>query len=356
MIKFLLFTVLFLFNFLSYAQDLHDLKGEIKFTNDTNIVKGNVLLLSVKDSSLIKSIYLENGKFEFNQISQNEVLMKISLFEYPDVDSLILVNLNSLKTNLGIINIKPKTKNLNEVTIYSKVPIFEAKPNGVLVVNVNNSILTASTSVIDLLAKTPNVYIDEGGVSVIGKGSAIIYLNNKRIIASQLASIQVSQIKKIEVITNPSARYDSDGKAVINIITFKSQTEGFQGNVVQNTTLAKHLLSNTTVNINWKKKKWLSVLNYGQDLGTNWETNKLRRVVNSSFGNTTSENNFEDNSKVKYVSNYLFGIGYEKDSVSNLTLEYMGDSHLNDQNSQASTSFSSLNNNMTNIFTKTSGG
>ena len=338
--------ILFLINSLiNYSQELYELKGELKFINDTNIVRGNAILLSAVDTSFIKSVNLEIGKFTFNQIIQNKAILKIQLFEFAKYDSLILVNLTSSNTDLGIIKIHPKAEELNGVTVSSKAPLFESKPDGTYVINVSNSILTASTSVTDLLSKSPNIYIDENGISVVGKGRAIIYLNNKRIIASQLSSVQVSQVKKIEIITNPSSRYDSDGKAVINLITFKSQYEGVQGS----TNMEKHLLSNTSFNLNWKKKKWSTVINYGQDLGTNWETNKMRREVNSNLGHTISENNFEDNSKVKYVSNYLIGIGYDIDSTSFITLEYMGDTHLNNQNSIANTSFLNLTNETTNI-------
>lgn len=110
---------------------------------------------------------------------------------------------------------------LNEVVIKSQASLLKNTSGGNTEVRVANTLLATSTSVNELLGRIPNVVVAEGQISVLGKGEAIIYLNGVLINYERFAAIPVSQILKIEVIANPSSKYDAEGKAVINIVTKK---------------------------------------------------------------------------------------------------------------------------------------
>ena len=356
-LRIILITLFLVISLRNFAQDFTEIKGEIRVVNDTISLNGKVSILSIKDSSILRSVKLHKSKFEFKNLDFQEVIVKTHLFDFPWQDSTFIVKLSpgNKFIDLGVLKITPKENGLKEVVISSRTSIYETKSNGDFVINVTNTILSSSTSVYDLLAKTPNIIIDENGVNVVGKGASIIYLNNKRIIENQLSSIQVNQIKKIEIITSPTSKFDANGKSVINIITNKSQSEGIQASITQNTTMAKHLLASSSININWRYKKWSALLNYGQDFGTNWESNILKREVSTIKGYSESENNYEDNSKIKYTSNYLIGFGYDIDSSSTFSFEYMGDVFFRNQNSIATTLFKNETNSLIDISTKTYG-
>ncbi|WP_235830880.1 TonB-dependent receptor [Flavobacterium ustbae] len=110
---------------------------------------------------------------------------------------------------------------LNEVVIKNQPSLLKYGADGNIDVNVNGTVLATSSSVNELLSRVPNVVVADGEISVLGKGEVIIYLNGVLINYDRFSAIPVSQIQKIEVISNPSARYDAEGKAVINIITKK---------------------------------------------------------------------------------------------------------------------------------------
>lgn len=112
-----------------------------------------------------------------------------------------------------------------EVTARRK-PLFE-KEAGKLIVNVGDNPMTFGANVHELLGRIPSVQTTgEGGVSVFGKGATIVLLDNRRVPAGELASLPAEDIERIEVISNPSARYEATGRAVINIITKKNRREG----------------------------------------------------------------------------------------------------------------------------------
>jgi len=336
-----------------FSQTNYSINGVVKDAKDS-LLFGNAFALSPKDSSLLKGALFTEGTFTIEGLKESFVLLK---FQAPDYqDSIIPVHFSETLTRveLGTVILAPVTT-IEGVEIVGRTPVFETNPEGNLVVNVKNSILSSSTSVLELLAKSPNVIVDERGVSIFGKGVAIICVNGKRINDGQLASIQVSQIKNIEIISNPPAKFDANGRSVINLIMDVNPREGILGEVIQNTTFAKYPQSYTVVNLNWRKKNWSVYGSYGQDIGKNWETNKMLREAYSGTSSSRSLNDFEDNSNTKYVSNYQLGASYQVTPNSSLTMEYIGATNIKDQNSGATTEFIETNSDTTNITTHTSG-
>lgn len=139
---------------------------------------------------------------------------------YVEEDKLIIKTTPSL-SDLDSVVFKQDQNQLNEVVVKSQPSLVKYGTNGNLDVHVNGTVLATSSSVSELLSRVPNVVVADGEISVLGKGEAIIYLNGILINYERFAAIPVSQIQKIEVISNPSSRYDAEGKAVINIITKK---------------------------------------------------------------------------------------------------------------------------------------
>ncbi|SHG70225.1 outer membrane beta-barrel family protein [Flavobacterium defluvii] len=158
---------------------------------------------------------------------------------------------------------------LNEVVVKSNPSLLKYGANGTIDVNVNGTVLATSSSVNELLGRVPNVVVAEGQISVLGKGEAIIYLNGILINYERFAAIPVSQIAKIEVISNPSSKYDAEGKAVINIMTKKSNESGIMGSASQHVTVSKFAgtSTNTLFDFNYSKGKFSFISNYGLQLG-----------------------------------------------------------------------------------------
>lgn len=302
-----------------YSNSQISVQGVVTDTNKS-VIEYNVYILNGTDSSFIIGDYFFENRFKLEGISHKNILVKISSFEYQD--TVIAVSDLVSDRDLGTILL---TKNLSvdEVVVNARRPIFE-RVDGNTVVNVENTMLSSSVSVIELLTKTPGVRVGDNLVSLFGKGEALLYLNGKQITFERLGSIPVNQILKIEIISNPSAKYDAQGRAVINIKTKINTQEGFSALINENITFAKHFLQSHAINLNYTRKKLSLTADYGLSLGVDWNKRETDRIIASSAGNFLSHNETEENTRLTNVSNYKFGLSYDLTKKSNLSVQYDG--------------------------------
>ena len=247
--------VLLLIPMLVSAQTINTLSGSVVDANN-KLVVGNVLALSVKDSSLIDGTSFFEEPFELAGLNEVELLLKLTSLQFND--TIIHVKYSGSSTiDLGVLKVSEASVNLEEVEVVAQAPLFVNRADGTVEINVANTILATSTSVNEILSKAPSVVVSDDGVSVFGKGEAILYLNGTRITNERLSAISASQVKKIEVISNPSAKYDAEGRSVINIITVVNLDEGYNGVFNQFLTLSDFSdpSTNTNLDVNYKKRK-----------------------------------------------------------------------------------------------------
>jgi hypothetical protein len=306
------------------AQSIQHISGKIVNHNNEPMM-GNISLLSVRDSTLIKQHDFLDGIFQFSNINQNEVLVKLTSVEFADTFHHITYD-GKENINLGTIRVNANNNQLNEVVIKNQTSLLKYKPNGSIEVNVANTLLSTSSSVNELLGKVPNVIVSEGQISVLGKGEAIIYLNGILISSERFAAIPVSQIAKIEVISNPSAKYDAEGKAVINIITKKNMESGIKGTASQQITVSEFggSSTNTLLDFNYNKNKWSFIGNYGLQLGKNRELLYTTRTRPDPTEYMKSELSTDWRRKFNNYSNFGFGLQYTFSESNYVSLEYSG--------------------------------
>jgi len=239
----------------------------------------------------------------------------------------VLLGKKSLKSAQDTVLIKEIEHNeLNEVVIKSQPLLLKYGANGNIDVNVNGTVLATSSSVNELLGRVPNVVVADGEISVVGKGEAIIYLNGVLINYERFAAIPVSQIQKIEVISNPSARYDAEGKAVINIITKQNIENGIMGAVNQHVTVSKFggTLYNTLLDFNYSKGKFSFITNYGLQLGRNRELLYTTRTRPNPDFFMKSELTTDWKRRFNNYSNFGFGLQYSFSPNNYISLAYSG--------------------------------
>lgn len=306
------------------AQSITSISGTVMNT-DNEPMFGDAFIISPQDSTIIKGTSYFEGKFQFLNINDKNVLLKLTSLEFEDTYISIPYS-GETDIDLGNIIVKYKENEIQEVVVVAKLPRFETKADGTVQVNVENTVLATSNSVLEILSHSPNVFVDEVGISVIGKGQAIIYLNGKLVLSEQLTNIQASEIKKIEIISNPSAKYDAEGQAVINIITKTGTAEGIKGQFSQNVSISKFSPTNTNTNLSldYRKERISITGNYGMQLGAyRFLLNTTRRrdeagdVFNSDI--TTDWIRNQD-----YFGNYGMGIQHNFDDSSYFSISYNG--------------------------------
>lgn len=220
----------------------------------------------------------------------------------------------------------PQNNELNEVVIKKQSSLVKYSSNGTIEVNVDNTLLSTSSSVNELLSRVPNVTVAEGQISVIGKGEAIIYLNGILINYERFAAIPVSQISKIEVISNPSAKYDAEGKAVINIITKKNIENGIMGTASQQVTVSKFAgtSTNTLLDFNYTKGNFSFITNFGLQLGKGRELLYTTRTRPNPEEFMKSELTTDWKRQFNNYSNFGFGLQYTFSEKNYISLSYSG--------------------------------
>lgn len=179
----------------------------------------------------------EKGKFTLNKVAAGSFLLQITFIGYNTKTVDVKLN-KGQDLDLGNILISSSAKMLNEVTVTGQAALIEEKVDR-LVYNADKDITAKGGDAADVLRKVPLLTVDlDGNVSLRGSQNIRVLINNKpsTIIASSVADalkqIPADQIKTVEVITSPSAKYDAEGSGgIINIITKKNNLQGLSLNI-----------------------------------------------------------------------------------------------------------------------------
>ena len=181
---------------------------------------------------------------------------------------------------------QPLTKMLNSVNIASSKPLIENKID-MTIVNVDAYITNSGNTALDLLSASPNVEVDpSSGISIKGKSGVVILIDGKQTylggsdLMNLLNSMPSSQISQIEIMTQPSAKYDAAGNSgVINLITKKNKQTGFNANLSLNYAQGVYPKSLNNLNMNYRRDK----VNLFGNLGYNYNETFTDRLWLTSF-------------------------------------------------------------------------
>ena len=181
----------------------------------------NVVLLSLPDSAFVSgTISGDDGTFSLSATAQPQIV-RISSIGYTTIYR--PVN----PADMGIVRLTADTHQLGEVTVKADLPKMRLKGDA-MVTTVAGSVLEKSGTGNDLLDKIPGISAEEGAVNVFGRGTAEVYINGRKVrSSSELEQLSSDNVKSVEVVRNPGARYDASVKAVVRILTKKAQGEGF---------------------------------------------------------------------------------------------------------------------------------
>jgi len=229
-----LICLFFLSNACLYAQQV-TVEGKIKDMETGKALEfANVVLLDPQDSSLIKGDVSDSeGNFEI-PAPPGSYILRAGYLGYDPLFRQIEISEKSL--NVGILKLRSTTSSLDEVTVTGVISMFESDIDK-RVYNVSNSIVAEGATASELLATLPSIQIDEeGGIAMRGSGNVLIYINGRPTNLSSeetesiLSQFPANSIESVELITNPSSRYDASGiGGIINIILKKEKDMGLNG-------------------------------------------------------------------------------------------------------------------------------
>ncbi len=221
-----------------------------------------ITLISKKSGKVVTGTVADGkGSFVLANVPYDTYTVNIEFIGYEkSTRDDITLSSNNRSASLGTISLSPSTHSLGSVTIVGDKPVVENKIDKI-VYNVSNDITSQGGAAIDVLKKVPQVTVDvDGNVELQGNSNIRFLINGKpssvfgNSLADALASIPASQIKSVEAITNPGAKYDSQGTGgIINIILYDNKMEGVNGNF--NLTGGSRL-ENGSMNLNIRHKNF----------------------------------------------------------------------------------------------------
>ncbi|MDC6404951.1 MULTISPECIES: TonB-dependent receptor domain-containing protein [Maribacter] len=282
-----------------YAQSI---TGKVLSQEQEAIPYATVTLNQLQDSSLVKAVITnEQGFFEIKDAFSGTYILNISNIGFVGYSKTILVNDTSL--DLGVIILEAATENLDEVTVVAEKPMVQVLADKT-VFNVEKTINVTGTSAFELLRKAPGVVIDNnGGLIVEGKAGVQIFIDNRpsvlqgQDLTNYLESLQSTDIEAIEIITQPSSKYDAAGNAgIINIKLKKDKSLGINGSVTSGITIGDFARYNSSINFNSRGKRGNLYGTYSNRYGKSSNFLNLLRTQSGTQFNARTNSIYDQNS------------------------------------------------------------
>jgi hypothetical protein len=254
-----------------------------------------VVLFKASDSSVVKTAFTDpTGTFSFNVPTKGSYYYKASNMGYKTLKSkTIVLTEDNQKIDFGTAQLAASTQNLKEVNVAVTKPLIERKMDRV-VMNVSSSSIMSGSTALEVLQKAPGVTVDQNdNISMMGKQGVLIQLDGKQTymssadVANLLRNMQSSDIESIELITNPSSKYDAAGNSgIINIKTKKSKNGGTNGSVNGMAGYGKNFRGNAGLSLNHRTQKLNLFGNY--NYGKNERENQIDidRISNGKTADT----------------------------------------------------------------------
>lgn len=289
-------------------------------TKNVLVESATISLMKSKDSSIIKiAVTDKDGKFSFTGIPFGSYFITISAISFVKTNSpVFMISETNTMVRLGVLILQELPNNLAAVVVTSKKPLIEQKIDR-MVVNVDASVTNVGSSALEILEKSPGVTVDkDGNISLKGKSSVMVMIDGKPSylsgaeLTNLLGNMNSNQLSQIEIMTNPSAKYDAAGNAgVINIKTKKSITQGFNGSVTLSYGQGVYPKTNNSIMFNYRTSKINAFLNYGYNSNKGFMDFDIQRNFFGTTGIKISELDLQSNRINQSQNNNLkLGLDY----------------------------------------------
>ena len=288
---------------LNYASSQRFFSGIVVDPNEVPVEFANVIALSLPDSTFIAgTVTNENGAFKFN-MNHTIQLLKISSIGYDDKYIPVQPDQSYYSIELATSNFE-----LDEVVVTGRKAMFELKQDRV-VMNVSAAPALSGNTALQVLQKAPGVIVNRqnSSISMNAKGEVLIMINNKiqrvpkEVLLAKLEGMQAENVDRIELIHQPSARYDASGAAgIIHIVLKQNDHQGTSGNAAL--TLGYGQREKVGVSLSFNARKRL--LNWYGDYTFN-HTNSDQYEVNHYRAYDYQGDHFYYENFVKFVDNKM---------------------------------------------------
>jgi hypothetical protein len=286
------------------AATAQKVSGVIKDETGKGLEKSTVSLLRAKDSSVVKlAITGNDGRFSIDATAPGKYLLNTTHVGYAPTYSAAFDLSGAGDMSVPDISMAKAGVDLKAVTVTSQKPVVEVRADK-MILNVEGTINATGNDALELLRKSPGVMVDkDDNLSLAGKNGVQVYIDGKpsplsgQDLANYLKTLQSSQIEAIEIITNPSAKYEAAGNAgIINIKLKKNKTFGTNGSVNAGYNIGNFPKYNGGLALNHRNQHINLFGNYNYNRGDNFSMFTLRKIQLDTLFLQTNRLIFTNNS------------------------------------------------------------
>lgn len=317
----------------------HTIDGKVLDAEQNPVNAAVLSLLTFENGTFVKAaISDENGDFKFDNVSAGTYKLFITSMGSKDYTSNEISISDSDKT-LGILSLESQSEALDEVILKTEKPMVQVLADKT-VFNVQNSISVAGESGFELLRKAPGVLIDNNeNLIVEGKAGVLIYIDDKPSVlrgedlVNYLKTIQATDVDSIEIITQPSSKYDSEGNSgIINIKFKRDKSLGTNGSLASGVNIGDYATYNNSVSINNRSKKTSLYGSFSNRFGKTTRYMNLYRLQNNTIFDSKTNSIYDINN-----NNIRLGFDYFASSKSTFGIILTGNFSDNEHGSNSRT-------------------
>ncbi len=305
------------------------IKGKVVDINKKPIAFANVMLHANDSETLIKGVITnENGDFNIaSSLNTTEYRLKVSLLGFETWGSMPFSYSSGSIKHMPEIVLNELIDQLDAITLVSKKKLIKRTQEG-SIINVQESLLTKGSTALQLLERSPGVILDQrnNSFSLNGKNNTTIMINGKVIrmptadVITMLNGMSADNIERIELLTNPSSKYDADGNAgIINIVLQKNENLGFLGNASISSGYGLGVKQTSSVSLNYGTEK---VVAFGAYSFAYDDTLDGFRGIGSTtlpvFGGVTFIDFNSETARINRSHNLNLGVDYQLNKNSTL--------------------------------------
>ena len=324
-------AVLLITGFKTIAQQNTKISGSVTDSTNKPLQSVSVSLLKAIDSSLVKvSISGADGKYEISTKQSGNFILNYSVVGFKNTYSELFTLKNEASFVIKSIALQQVANKLQAVTVAAKKPLIEVKADKT-VFNVEASINATGSNAYELLQKSPGVTIDNNdNISMKGKNGVRVYVDGKmtqldnKDLAAFLKSINSNDVEAIEMISNPSAKYDASGNAgILNIRLKKNKKFGTNGSANLGLVQGVTPKGNGSFAVNYRNKKVNLFSNISAQIGRYENKMSLFRIQRDSiYDQNTLNHSKEKSTNLKVGGDYFIN---DKNTIGIMATTNFGD-------------------------------
>ncbi|MEJ8804257.1 outer membrane beta-barrel family protein [Pontibacter sp. H249] len=306
------------------------LTGAVKDEQGQPVGFANVALLKAADSAVVNGTTADaEGRFQIKSPAKGTYFLRFNFLGYVQFNAAPFdVTGEDFTKDFGSTILKENTQVLQEVVVQGMRPTVVAYADK-MVVNVEGTAMAGGSTAYEILSKSPGVWIDQNGdLKLNGKADVKVMINNKLVYLSGkelqnlLQNVSGENIKELEIITNPSAKYDAEGASgIININLKQNKDTGLNGSLHSSYQYNELNSYTAGADVNHKKGAWSSFASFDFAERANLRTNKMKRTFRNQQDSSLDQNLKEEGTRTIPT----IRVGSDVDLNQRHTLGFMAD-------------------------------